>query len=421
MKKGFHLIVFFFATTVLIAQPNESGRLLAGAAEAIINPPAGTYLAGYGQNRKSTGIHDDLFVKAVVVANRQNALVLVTIDCIGLPYPVVQQIRDAVELKLPANAFNAGHIVNSSTNTHSRPDLIGIWGADLMHTGTDSSYMKSLVNTATAVIAKAWKRKRAVVAKYADTAFGEGWVENVSDSLEIDRSVAVVQFATPRGKNIATLTNFACHPTFLGKENTLVSADFPSGFYKQMNAKLGGINLYVQGAIGGWVQPEKVVRTFEEAEQKGKALAGAVSNALKQSKPLTGNGVSFSSSRFEMPVNNKALKQLATAGIISRDISEGTPTEIAWFSIGNAVFATHPGETSPLYSFATKKLMTNKGPKFILGLGQDELGYILKPEFFDPVTKLHAATYLTGMSPAKEAGATMMQVLSDLAEKNNGR
>ena len=418
MKKGLHLIFFFFTTTVLVAQHNSAGRLMAGAAEAVINPAAGTYLAGYDQNRKSTGVHDNLFVKAVVVANRQNALAIVTIDCIGLPYPVVQQIRDAVELKLPADVFNAGHIIISCTHTHSAPDVIGIWGPDRLHTGTDSSYMNFVASTAAAVIVKAWKRKRPVLAKYADTAFGEGWVENVSDSLEIDRSVAIVQFTGPGGKNIATLTNFACHPTFLGRENTLVSADFPSGFFKQMNTRLGGINLYLQGAIGGWVQPEKVGRTFEEAEQKGKALAGVVSGVLKQSKMLEGNDVSFSSRRFEMPVSNKAFRQMAAAGITRRDISEGTPTEVAWFSIGSAVFATHPGETSPFYSFATKELMRNKGPKFVLGLGQDELGYILKSEFFDPATTLHAAPYLTSMSPGKEAGAAMMQVLADLAEQS---
>ncbi|HRP57723.1 neutral/alkaline non-lysosomal ceramidase N-terminal domain-containing protein [Agriterribacter sp.] len=421
MKKGLHLIVLLFTTVVLAAQDNDHGRLLAGAAEAVINPPAGAYLAGYDQNRKSTGVHDDLFVKAVVIANRQNALAIVTIDCIGLPYPVVQHIRDAVELKLPAGSFNAGHIIISSTHTHAGPDVIGIWGPDMQHTGTDSSYTRLLINTAATVILKAWKRKRVVVAKYADTTFGEGWVENVSDSLETDRSVAVMQFTTRGGRNIATLTNFACHPTFLGKENTLVSADFPSGFYKQMKVKLGGINLYLQGAIGGWVQPEKVARTFEEAERKGKALAAAVSSALEQPRLLEGSKMSFSSSRFEMPVNNKALEQMAAAGIIRRDISDGTPTEIAWFSIGNAIFATHPGETSPMYSFATKKLMTNKGPKFVLGLGQDELGYILKPEFFDPDTKLHAAPYLTSMSPGKKAGAVMMRVLTELAERNGGQ
>ena len=420
MKKTGYLIIFFLTVIAGAAQNTPAGKLLAGAAEAVINPPNESFLAGYDQNRRSTGVHDNLYVKAVVIANRVNALALVTIDCIGLPYPVVQQIRDAVELKLPGDVFNAGHIIISSTHTHSGPDVIGIWGRDMMHTGTDSAYIRFLVKTTAEVIEKAWKRRQTAVAKYADTIFGEGWVENVSDSTEIDRTVSIVQFTTSGGKNIATLTNFACHPTFLGRENTLVSADFPSGFYKQMKKNAGGINLYVQGAIGGWIQPEKVARTFEEAENRGSALAAAVTVALKQAKKLQGNAISFSSTRFEMPVSNKGFRQMAGGGIINRDISDGTPTEIAWFSIGNAVFATHPGETSPLYSFATKALMTNNGPKFVIGLGLDELGYILKPDFFDPLTKLHAAPYLTGMSPGESAGAAMMQVLKELAGKHDG-
>lgn len=420
MRKLFPVILLCFIVCGLSAQNQPAERLLAGAAEAIINPPNESFLAGYDQNRRSTGVHDNLYVKAVVIANRVNAIALVTIDCIGLPYPVLQQIRDAVELKLPEHVFNAGHIIVSSTHTHSGPDVIGIWGRDMMHTGTDSTYLRFLVKTTAEVIEKAWKRRQTAVAKYADTVFGEGWVENVSDSTEIDRTVSIVQFTTSVGKNIATLTNFACHPTFLGREHTLVSADFPSGFYKQMKKNAGGINLYVQGAIGGWVQPEKVARTFEEAENRGAALAAAVTVALKQAKQLQGSTIAFSSTRFEMPVSNPGFKQLAAAGVVNRDISDGTPTEIAWFSIGNAVFATHPGETSPLYSFATKKLMKNNGPKFVIGLGLDELGYILKPEFFDPLTKLHAAPYLTGMSPGESAGAAMMQVLKELAEKHDG-
>lgn len=418
MKKVFLFLIFFFTAVVLTAQTSASGRLLAGAAEAVINPPNESFLAGYDQNRRSTGVHDNLFVKAVVVANRLNALALVTIDCIGLPYPVVQQIRDAVELKLPPDVFNAAQIIVSSTHTHSGPDVIGIWGMDAAHSGTDSGYIRFLVKTTAEVIEKAWKRRQGAVAKYADTVFGEGWVENVSDSTEVDRTVSIVQFTTPGGKHIATLTNFACHPTFLGRENTLVSADFPSGFYKQMKKSAGGINLYLQGAIGGWVQPEKVARTFEEAEKKGAALAIAVTGALKQAKQLEGTAIAFASRRFEMPVNNSGFRQMTAAGIIKRDISDGTPTEIAWFSIGNAVFATHPGETSPLYAFATKRLMTTNGPKFVIGLGQDELGYILKPDFFEPGTKLHAAPYLTGMSPGEEAGTVMMQVLTELAGRD---
>ncbi|HRP30802.1 MAG TPA: neutral/alkaline non-lysosomal ceramidase N-terminal domain-containing protein [Agriterribacter sp.] len=417
MRKLLPVVLVCFIAGALSAQSKKAERLLVGAAEAVVNPPNGSFLAGYDQNRRSTGIHDNLFAKAVVVANRYNAVALVTIDCIGLPFPVLQQIRDAVELRLPPHVFPAGQIVVSSTHTHAGPDVIGIWGENMTQSGADTAYLRFLVNTTAAVIEKAWKRKKPAVAQYADTVFGKGWVRNISDSAEVDHSVNVIQFTSPRGRPIATLTNFACHPTFLGRENTWVSADFPSGFYKRMQKTAGGINLYIQGAIGGWVQPEKVARTFEEAEKKGAELADAVTGALQHAKKLPGTGVTFSSIRFEMPVSNLQFKQLAAAGVVNRDISDGTPTEIAWFNIGNAMFATHPGETSPAYSFATKQLMTNKGPRFIIGLGQDELGYILKPEFFEPGTQLYAAPYLTSMSPGEKAGAAMMQVHKELAEK----
>lgn len=395
----------------------QSGKLLAGADEAPINPPDSTYMAGYGQNRKSTGVHDNIYVKAVAISNNENAVVFVTFDCIGLPYPVLQQIRDAVEKKIPASQLDVRHIIASSTHTHSGPDVIGIWGKDLQHSGVDSAYTFFLINKAADVITNAWKHRQPVSARYAVSSFGKGWVENVSDSTEIDRDVTVLQLLSPRGKNIATLTNFACHPTILDGNNTLISADYPSGFYKYMRSKAGGINLFLQGAIGGWVQPEHVPRNFETAEKKGTELAQAVLVALQTSaKPLAGNDIRFRSQIFEIPVRNEALTGLAYGGIIKRDIADGTLTEIAWCSIGNAAFVTQPGETSPLYSLRTKQLMKNNGPKFILGLGMDELGYILKPEFFEEGTTLHAAKYLKSMSPGEQASGVMMRKIEELVQ-----
>lgn len=419
MKKLMHIhIPMLFLVSCLLWMPAMAQEtLLAGAAEIKINPPLNAYLAGYDQNRKSTGMHDDLFAKAVVIANGENAVAIVAIDCIGLPYPLVQKIRDAIEQRIPAEELNANHVVVSSTHTHSGPDVIGIWGEDAMHAGTDTAYLSQLVNNAAEAVLQAWKKRKQATAKYVVTTFGKGWVENISDSLETDRELTVLQFVNRRGKNIATLTNFACHPTIVGNENTLVSADFPAGLYNTLNTGLKGTNLFLQGAIGGWVQPENVARNFTDALQKGKELANAVIEALRTAQPLQGQEINYASQQFEMPVSNQALKQLAAARVIKRDIGEGTPTEIAWFSIGEAMFATHPGETSPLYSLNTKALMKTSGPKFVLGLGLDELGYIIKPEFFTSGTKLHAASYLTSMSPGKNAGTVMMQVLAELAEK----
>lgn len=415
--KGSLLLLCIF-TCMMLAAAAPPASFLVGAAEAKINPSGAVYLAGYQHNRKSTGIHDDLYAKAVVISDKEHTIAIVSIDCIGLPYPLIQRIRDLVEMQIPREHFNADKIVISSTHTHAAPDVIGLWGENAMHNGTDSAYIAHLVQTTADVVVAAWKKRTAATARYAVTSFGEGWVENVSDKNELDREVSILQFVNRRGKNITSLVNFACHPTFLDRENTLVSADFPAGFYKKLKADLGGVNVYLQGAIGGWVQPEKVPRTFEEAEKRGMALGEAVSAALKNATPMTGTSLQFATRLLEVPVTNRNFLDLAAAGVIKRDIAEGVLTEMVWFSIGDATFVTHPGESSPLYSLESKKLMRNKGPRFVLGLGMDELGYLLKPEFFEPGTSLHAAPYLTGMSPGRNAGTVMMRLITELAEDN---
>jgi hypothetical protein len=68
-------------------------------------------------------------------------------------------------------------------------------------------------------------------------------------------------------------------------------------------------------------------------------------------------------------------------------------------------------------SFATKKLMKVKGPKFIMGLSQDALGYILKPSFFVKKNKIPHSEYLTGMSIGPDTMNIIMETLEELLEK----
>jgi hypothetical protein len=65
----------------------------------------------------------------------------------------------------------------------------------------------------------------------------------------------------------------------------------------------------------------------------------------------------------------------------------------------------------------TKELMP-EGPKFILGLSQDALGYIVKPSYFENPNLPHAP-YLTRMSLGKETGNVLMEELTKLSKQNN--
>ncbi|MFN7117026.1 MAG: alkaline ceramidase, partial [Saprospiraceae bacterium] len=107
------LLYIFFAIFIFLqcksVPSSESNKMLqAGAASAVINPPVGAFIAGDKQNRRFTSILDSLFAKAVVLYDGKTALALVTIDCIGLLYPEINQIRERASrlvsnISLPAN------------------------------------------------------------------------------------------------------------------------------------------------------------------------------------------------------------------------------------------------------------------------------------------------------------------------------
>lgn len=402
----------FTSLTLLATLSVFSQSFQAGSSQHHINPPIPSFIAGHSQNRLFTGVKDSLFVKVLVVGNGEKKLAIITYDCIGMLYPHLQELRKRIASE--DQRLKVNHIVMSSTHSHAGPDVVGLWGADLMHSGVDSSYMERLLKVTLQQINEALRKMEPVRVVYGEGQHQFSWVKNISEPLELDRTVSVLQFINNKGRSLATLTNFACHPTFVDAVHNQVSADYPAGFYRSMDQEWGGVNIFLQGAIGGWVQPEREPQTFEQAYKRGNELAILTRALLKKPSTLQGSQISFRSAVIQMPVNNPGFRQLAKAGVIKRDIDSTVTTEIAVFSIGNAMFATHPGETVPEMSLATRKLLNTNGPKFILGLSMDALGYIVKSYFFDPARKIPHAEYLCSMSVGPESSTIVMKTLAEL-------
>src|SRR5689334_7635223 len=78
------------------AAPAEA-PLHAGFAEEDITPEVGgaspVYLAGFGQNRKATGVHDPLKARAVVLTHGKAKVALASVDVVGLFLPSVARVR----------------------------------------------------------------------------------------------------------------------------------------------------------------------------------------------------------------------------------------------------------------------------------------------------------------------------------------
>src|SRR5712692_139138 len=116
------------------------GRSLeAGFAEADITPKLGdkpVYLAGFGQNRRATGVHDPLMARAVVFKHGDRQLAMVSIDVVGFFHENVEQVRK----QLPGFDY----VLVSSTHNHEGPDTLGLWGPSPFVSGIDPAYMKSV-------------------------------------------------------------------------------------------------------------------------------------------------------------------------------------------------------------------------------------------------------------------------------------
>lgn len=406
--------IYILALSMICFKNLEAQTFTAGASQKNINPDTDSlYLAGGKPNRPFIDIHDSLFVKAVYIKENKNDITLLTFDCIGLLYPQLLEIREEIKKKLPE--INSDHIVMTSTHTHAGPDVVGIWGKDFMHTGVNQKHMNKIVNQAVAAIHEAYLKKEKATLIYATGEFGKDWVKNISEPDEIDRSVNVLKLQNQKNKNIATLTNFACHPTIMDDATTAASADYLWGYYTYLDKQNGGVNLFLQGAIGGWIQPEDVPSSFDNAERYGTSLAKYVLEILKNAQSNASPSIAFASKQVNFPVVNQNFKLLSKAGVIDRDFGETVASEIAFFSIGDCSFATHPGETVPAMSFASKKMMKNKGARFVMGLSQDALGYIIKPSFFDPKNNIPHSEYLTGMSIGPETMQIILQTLRELS------
>jgi hypothetical protein len=207
------------------------------------------------------------------------------------------------------------------------------------------------------------------------------------------------------------LYNFAAHPEIF-LEDTLITADFPYFVSGAIERELGGTVVSLNGEIGGLITVDlgpltvgtaKQARpTFEEAARVSQTLAAAVIRAARTPMAeLEETTISVATTRLLVPVENMRFRLARRVGLLRRPLEHGrVETEVDVLQLGPAQIATVPGEILPGIGFAVKATMSSRF-KFLIGLGNDELGYILRPDDWkDPVY-----TYERTMSVGPSAAA----------------
>lgn len=123
------ILLLIFLLSLFILPLAEAG-LLAGASRVKITPSYSVYLAGLGNNRKSEGVHDDIYASALYLNDGKTSVVIVSLDLIGLFHDDVEDIRG-----------NKNDIIIACTHQHSGPDTLGLWGPDETTSGVNPEYL----------------------------------------------------------------------------------------------------------------------------------------------------------------------------------------------------------------------------------------------------------------------------------------
>jgi len=375
--------------------------------------------AGFGSDC-TKGMHDHTWARAVVAEVGKKTVAMVSLDVVGFFNIEVQRARRELRARYPKMKID--ELIVSSTHTHEGVDTMGYWGENLGIDGKYPAYQAFIRSQLIDAVHSAYKAKEPALARFAYTEYTMG-IRDSRPPQVIDPGLLAAQFVRRDGSTIGTIVNWSNHPEAQGSENPLVSSDFPHGTRETLEARLGGTAIYFSGSVGGLMTPLGIdvpgygkevswARTFEIGRQVALAAESALADA-------SAKGIfELRAERREiyMDADNNALRALNVAGVFDlpsyataeswgmgehrEGVYAGTggpqfKTEMVAVELGPALFLTVPGELFPEleiggygrpdcpaadtgrpYEPVISEQFDHRY-QFILGLGQDELGYIV--------------------------------------------
>jgi len=266
-----------------------------GIGASDITPPFPCPLAGFGAARTAAheGLHDPISAQCVLFEAGDERLALLSCDVIGLKELVQRRIREALpdDLGLPAE-----RLIITATHTHGAPVI-------------DGDYVPFLVARVVDAIRAAHDDLRP-----RDVAAGIGrheeWVGFNRRHLEtgflpVDKEIPFLAISEPEGALRAVVFNYACHPSILGPNNLLITADWPGFVRAALREKQGNdlAVIFLQGAEGnintGYSAGVSALgvkiptRTYAVAERSGRIVAGGLLRALENISPMPNPRIRF--------------------------------------------------------------------------------------------------------------------------------
>jgi len=384
------------------------------------------WMAGFGNNRPVSGIHDDLYSSTMIMDSGETRVAIIAIDAIGFSRQDYLDVKSRLKKE-----WQLDHIIITASHNHEAPDLIGIWGKE-DKSGVNKEYLRYVKQRILDSIKNAVGKLRPAKVKLLSIKHDPTTIFNDTRKPKVyDPYIRWMYFEDLYTKKcLGTLSNISNHVETVWDKNNLITSDFV--YYlrealskgirygnKQYYTGLGGTHLFVPGLVGGLMTTSlsqtvtnpftgtKVkAPTFEKAKIVGHQIAKWIFDAHLKSKGQfeENTNLKLSFRTFKMPVANKDFRKAALFKLIKRKIYwyRKVKTEISSLKFGDSIIQSFPGELYPELVFggvenpqgadykvdvskqvSYEKLLNAYKHRFYFGLTNDFIGYVIPKAEWD--------------------------------------
>ena len=315
-----------------------------------ITPPPDIYhrMWGAAKHDRATGIHRPLRASVVLLTPLEGGerQFIIALDHCTMGRQEINNLLDTVS---ESENITREELIIVFSHTHAA----GLMGLDRVHLPGGEliePYLKSLADKIIELV-----REVQVNLQPATIIYGTGWCnlaahrdfwdeENqiwacgYDPGTYADETVLIAQAFAEDSTLLVSLVNYACHPTTLAWDNTLISPDYPGSMRETIEAATGGPCLFLQGASGELGPVEGYVGDTSVADRNGRQLAYAALSTI-ESLPVPNtrfeycgtveSGATLGEWKYiELPVDASAANTFwqLSRQIISLPIRPGTPT-----------------------------------------------------------------------------------------------
>lgn len=399
--------------------------LTAGVATHIITPYVGIGMEGNAREEGSTGVHDDLTVRALVLSNGEHTVALAAVDVCMMPGHVAARVRELVSERI---GLQPHQVLVAAIHTHAGPITVGIFGEP-----PDETYLRNVAATAAGAITEAFHNQVPARIGYGracaqepvnnrrlrtrDGVLHMNWegldADDVAEELgPVDPELGLLRIDTIEGTPLASVINYALHPAILAGDNWLISADWPGYARRAVEQLHGGTALFFNGATGNvnhinYRRPDQQ-RGFYEARRLGTIVGAAAVQGLLEIEDLEVEAPLASGRRtVTIPGRQVTEEQVRAAeaimaahqGPLLQAATDGAPealfasealklaargpftedVEVQVMRLGQAALLALPVELFVEYQLRYKQECPLPRP-LLVGYANDYLGYVPTPE-----------------------------------------